>query len=156
MVPAGLTFSIVTVMTKEETIQLAKQIATEHGLSPALVCAVIEQESGWNTWSQRFEPAFYDKYIAPHYPQRTTESIARATSYGLMQVMGATARELGFSDASMVTLCNERTGIYWGCMKLESCLQKSKQDETSALLKYNGGSNKIYPSQVAARKSKYS
>jgi soluble lytic murein transglycosylase-like protein len=34
-----------------EIIDLARRIASAHGLEPALVCAVIEQESAWNPWA---------------------------------------------------------------------------------------------------------
>ena len=39
-----------------EIIDLARHIACEHALDPALVCAVIEQESAWNPWAVRYEP----------------------------------------------------------------------------------------------------
>jgi soluble lytic murein transglycosylase-like protein len=34
--------------TNDQLIALAKQVAARHGLDPVLVCAVIEQESGWD------------------------------------------------------------------------------------------------------------
>ena len=30
--------------------------------------AVVEQESGWNPWAMRYEPAFFSKYVAPLSP----------------------------------------------------------------------------------------
>ena len=36
-----------------EIIDLARHIACEHSVDPALVCAVIEQESAWNPWAVR-------------------------------------------------------------------------------------------------------
>ncbi len=103
-------------------IALARTIAAEHLLDAALVCAICEQESSWNPWAMRFEPAFFARYIAPmlnanvpgnanlpiggqknapegnHAPAKLcpTEAYARAFSWGLMQVMGQVAREHGF------------------------------------------------------------
>src|SRR5690348_7839194 len=89
-------------------IALAQRTAAAHALWPELVCAIVEQESAWNPWALRYEPAFYDRYIAtslavrraatatgtsrldalttPEIPDDPTESRARAFSWGLMQV----------------------------------------------------------------------
>jgi soluble lytic murein transglycosylase-like protein len=32
-------------------VQLAQRAAEAEGLDPALVCAVVDQESGWNPWA---------------------------------------------------------------------------------------------------------
>ena len=52
-------------MTKDALITLAKAKAVEHGLDPALFCALVETESGWNTWAARYEPGFKKRYIDP-------------------------------------------------------------------------------------------
>jgi soluble lytic murein transglycosylase-like protein len=36
-----------------EIVVLARTIASEHGLDPALVCAVVEQESAWDAHAIR-------------------------------------------------------------------------------------------------------
>ena len=48
-------------------VALAQRAAEAERLEPALVCAVVEQESGWNPWAIRYEPAFFAKYVAPLY-----------------------------------------------------------------------------------------
>ncbi len=52
-------------MTREQMIALAKETAARHDLPPELVCAVVEQESGWEPHAIRYEPAFYDRYVLP-------------------------------------------------------------------------------------------
>jgi soluble lytic murein transglycosylase-like protein len=47
-------------------LALAQRAAETEGLDAALVCAVVEQESGWNPWAMRYEPAFFAKYVAPY------------------------------------------------------------------------------------------
>lgn len=77
-------------------MELARKAAEAEGLDPAVVCAVVEQESAWNPWAMRYEPLFFAKYVAPLYTNNkvgATEAYARGFSWGLMQVMGQTARD---------------------------------------------------------------
>lgn len=85
-------------MTESDMIVLAKAAAVAHNLPPALVCAVAEWESGgWQPFAMRYEPAFERRYDPVDATKQPTEHYARAVSWGLMQVMGETARELGFT-----------------------------------------------------------
>ena len=139
----------------ESLIAQAKAKAELYGLDPALVCAVCEQESGWDCWAIRYEPAFYVRYVAKIPDLTDTERQARSTSWGLMQVMGQVARELGFSHRFLAMLCDPEIGLTVGCNKLSKCLAAAGGDEAKGLLRWNGGSNAEYPMQVLARKDKY-
>jgi soluble lytic murein transglycosylase-like protein len=142
-----------------EIIALARQIACELVLDPALVCAVIEQESAWNPWAVRYEPAFLSRYVAPLYTAgklSATEAYTRAMSWGLMQVMGQVAREFGFKEKSLTELCDPATGIEFGCRILAAKLARAKGDVPAALLAWNGGADVNYPAEVLARKRNYS
>src|SRR6202163_936960 len=104
-----------------EIIDLARHIASEHALDPALVCAVIEQESAWNPWAVRYEPGFLSRYLAPLYTAgklSPTEAYTRAMSWGLIQVRGQVAREFGFDGPFLCELCDPATGIDLGCRVL--------------------------------------
>jgi soluble lytic murein transglycosylase-like protein len=137
-------------------VQQAREAAKIVGLDPALVCAVVEQESAWNTWAVRFEPAFFARYIHPAVPSKpTTEQTFDAASFGLMQVMGEVARELGFKGVFLTELCEPIVGLAYGCKKLAACLKATAGDERAALLRYNGGGNAAYADQVLARVSHY-
>ena len=142
-----------------EIIDLARQIASEHGLDPSLVCAVIEQESAWNPWALRYEPAFYEKYIAPQTARGSivdvTESRARAFSWGLMQVMGQVAREHGFDGASLAALCDPAAGLEIGCRVFAAKLTAAEGNVGRALLLWNGAGNQAYPAAVLARAGRY-
>src|SRR5665213_3230992 len=108
-----------------EIIELARQIAGEHSLEPALVCAVIEQESAWNPWAVRYEPGFLSRYVAPLYTAgklSAMEAYTRSMSWGLMQVMGQVAREFGFKEASLVELCDP-------CLSLIHISEPTRQAE---------------------------
>lgn len=142
-----------------EMIDLARQIACEHSLDPALVCAVIEQESAWSPWAVRYEPSFLSRYVAPLYTAgklSATEAYTRAMSWGLMQVMGQVAREFGFKEASLPELCEPATGIEFGCRILATRLSRARGDVPSALLAWNGGADANYPAEVLARQRNYS
>jgi Transglycosylase SLT domain len=79
-------------------------------LDPALVCAVIEQESAWNTNAIRYEPVFRERYLLP-LKLAPTEEVARSMSWGLMQVMGQVARENGFTGEFLSEICVPSVGI---------------------------------------------
>lgn len=138
-------------LTKDQIITAAKGIALQHKIPPAIFLGLIEQESAFNTFSMRFEPAFHVRYEGT---VLDTEHVARATSYGLCQVMGQTARELGYNGPFLSALCDEITGMTYGAKKLANCFSNNRSS-SEALLHYNGGSNKLYPVQVLEKSKKY-
>src|ERR1700756_4719478 len=141
-----------------QLVTLAQNLAEVHGLDPALVCAVIEQESAWNTWAMRYEPAFFAKYVASLYTNNkvsATEAYARGISWGLMQVMGQVARETGFDALFLSALCDPEQGLAVGCKVLRKKFDALAGDTTRGLLAWNGGANPAYPAQVLARKPHY-
>jgi len=141
-------------------LDLAQQAARAHALWPELVCAVVEQESAWNPWALRYEPDFYQRYIEPQVARGAisdrTEAIARACSWGLMQVMGQVARENGFTAASLAALCDPAIGLEIGCRVLAAKLAAAEGNVSRALLLWNGGGNRDYPDTVLARAAYYS
>jgi soluble lytic murein transglycosylase-like protein len=140
-------------MTIDEMKGKAKYYAGLHGLDGALVMAVIEQESNWAPWAIRYEPAFQRRYVEP-LNLGPTETVARSISWGLMQLMGQSAREMGF-NGKMASLCDPDTGIEWGCKHLKGKIESHGGDVTAGLLAWNGGSNHSYPQEVLARKEAY-
>lgn len=140
---------------QQEIIALARQTATARGLDDSLVCAVCEQESGWNPYAYRYEPAFEERYEKNIPNLSDTEREGRGFSWGLMQIMGQTAREFGFANTYLVALSDEATGLEWGCRKLKRCVDNHPNDVSAALEAYNGGSNPNYAAEVLARKPKY-
>ena len=139
-------------------VVLARDAAAARSLDAALVCAVIEQESGWNPWAMRYEPAFFAKYVAPLYTNNrisASEAYARGFSWGLMQVMGQVAREAGFEALFLSALCDPEQGLAVGCKVLRKKFDAMAGDTTRALLAWNGGANPAYAAQVLARRSHY-
>lgn len=154
-------------------IELAQRTAKQFKLPYGLVCAICEVESDWNPVAMRFEPMFFTRYISgkdiakPIQPcNRVTEEIALATSWGLMQIMGATARQVGFDKAYLSELTIPEVGLTYGCRYLLNV--KSKYDSYGLggiISAYNAGKpimdknglwvNQSYVSKVLAAINKY-
>jgi soluble lytic murein transglycosylase-like protein len=139
-------------------IAVARKAAASQSLDPALVCGVVEQESGWNPWAMRYEPLFFAKYVAPLYTNNkisASEAYARGFSWGLMQVMGQVAREAGFDALFLSALCDPEQGLAIGCKILRKKFDVADGDAPRALLAWNGGANPAYAAEVLARKPHY-
>jgi len=122
-----------------------------------VVCGICERESSWNNYAIRYEPGFFSHYIAPLYTANkvgVTEAYARSFSWGLMQVMGQTAREMGY-DGDLPGLCHPETGIEVGCRVLAHKLAVNEGNLQAALQAYNGGGNPDYAAEVMALAEKY-
>ena len=150
---------------------LARTAAAQHTLDPALICAIVEQESAWDPHAIRYEPAFRTRYVAP-LGLPPTEEVARSISWGLMQVMGQVAREHSFTGKSLAALCDPATGLAIGCAVFATKLRSAANDAVSvanegdaasvavnnvehALALWNGGANASYAAQVLARVAHY-
>jgi soluble lytic murein transglycosylase-like protein len=146
------------VSAPSQLLTIARKAAAAQALDPALVCAVVEQESSWNPWAMRYEPAFFTKYVASLYTNNkvsASEAYARGFSWGLMQVMGQVARESGFDALFLSALCDPEQGLAVGCRVLRKKFDVVGADTTRALLAWNGGANALYPVQVLARRAHY-
>lgn len=134
-------------MTAELAILVARA-ARQHGLPPEFVHAIVDVESEGNPWAVRYEPAFFDRYIASNQPRPVapcsfaTELRLRATSFGLMQIMGQVAREVGFDGAFLTALCDPETGLEFGCRHLARLAQRHRADVgwEGVAAAYNAGS----------------
>jgi hypothetical protein len=149
--------------SRDQLISLARAAAAAHSLDPALVCAVVEQESAWNPFAIRYEPGFLARYVAPLFTTgkiSATEAYARSFSWGLMQVMGQVAREHGFGappssssvlgaphavfargnvshnseTASLAALCDPATGLDVGCRVLAHKFATASPHQQSAVI----------------------
>lgn len=139
-------------------LELIRKWAVKYSLDPALVAAVCEQESSWNQWAVRYEPLFFSHYIQPlvntNVIHTMTEAIMRATSWGLGQIMGQVARELGFKGKYLSELCDPEIGLDFCCKKLKMCIDATSET-LAALQTYNGGGNPNYGHEVLARVNHY-
>jgi Transglycosylase SLT domain len=138
-------------MIKSDLEQLARTLAAKFDVPADVLCGMIEREDQGNPWAVRYEPGFLARYVMPQYKAGKldiTETYCRAMSWGPLQIMGETARELGFEGKYLSELCDPPVGIEWGCRKLAACLKRTDGNIDAALEMYNGGSNKNYGGEV--------
>ncbi len=135
-----------------------------------LILAMVFQESGGERYAYRFEPGytyFYNfKAKRPLHANwksdeanrefaltelGVTEFHAQSASWGLLQIMGAVAREYGFSGP-MPELCDPELNIRLGTKYLWIYGHKSgKLSTEQALARYNGSA--IYAAEVLEKYS---
>ncbi len=118
--------------------------SNEWGLEPRLVMeAWVAQESAWDPYATREEPSFFMRYIDPKLVtmprRRRREKWGLATSFGLLQVMGVTAREIGFTGRYLAQLTDPSLGLYFGVQYLLKQRNGGDGSWTQALAAYNGG-----------------
>lgn len=128
-------------------LQLINLKGAYYGVDPHLIMAIIQKESGGNTWATRYEPGS-EKWVTDDYqiichglritPQ--TERQAQMHSWGLGQVMGFTARKIGFKG-HLASLCDREIGINYTCLILND-IKKRYKDLEEIISSYNQGSPK--------------
>lgn len=115
---------------------LITKAARQHGIPSKLLKAIVEVESAGDPWAVRYEPNFRwlwniaedepwkgdtqdDSVPAPAGASEPTERRCQAMSFGLVQIMGATARELGFDGPFLTQLCDPELNLEYGCKYLK-------------------------------------
>lgn len=125
-----------------------KVAAARQGLDPSLVAALIMSETAGDSWRMRFEPTWPyfcrpDEFARQLGITSKTEQTLQRMSYGLLQLMGARARELGFTD-HLPKLCILEAGLAWGCLSLAEMAKRfPKRDDLIAA--HNAGSPRRNP-----------
>lgn len=124
-----------------------------NSISPDLITGIVWVESGGNPFAVRYEPRFFERYIGqkrlngfvPRFVSDDTERNLRATSFGLMQIMGNTAREQGFKREFLTELLDPELNLSIGCHYFSKLLDKADNDTTLALYWWNAGTGREYP-----------
>lgn len=116
--------------------QLIEDAARQSGVPRDLVQAICLVESSMNQWAIRFE-AQYRWLSGNTETMSDTERMGQKTSWGLMQVMGAVARDYGFTGWFPM-LCDPATGLKYGTRHLARFYQRH-QNWPDAIASYNAG-----------------
>lgn len=134
----------------------------KHSIPFELFASLIMRESEGILNAGRFEQSFYLKYVLPHHreglighvpehlPDIASEKIFRGISYGLTQIMGETAREMGFAGDRLFDLFEPDINVEFGGKFFARCMKLSHGDERGALLHWNGGDDEQYHDKVFA------
>lgn len=140
----------------DEIGSLVETFAARYGIPPALLAAIVHVESGGDTWACRHEPGYKwlwdvrenrpyrgDRRMipAPRFVSSETELWQQEASWGLLQVMGATARELGYRGRYIAKLNDPEFGMEFGCRFLQSLQARfGNQGWEAVVVAYNAGS----------------
>ena len=101
-------------------MSLLKDLCVGYEISFPVMAAICETESNWDTHASRYEARF--KYIQD--PVRfaklnkittDTEKNQQMTSWGIAQIMGASARGCGYKGP-LVRLCEPEIGLNYACL----------------------------------------
>ena len=116
--------------------------ADKYNLDRFLVAAIIQTESSGNRCDTRFEKRFKHLYHPEKFAQLNQITVQaeiehQKTSFGLMQIMGSVARELGFKR-NLWNLCNPRMNVELGVKKLKKLSGRHESME-DLIASYNAG-----------------
>jgi soluble lytic murein transglycosylase-like protein len=125
--------------------EFIKDSADRHQVDPALVGAIIMQESSGNPMSYRFEKRCGFLVAPKVYAQKLnisldTEINFQACSWGLMQVMGFRCRELKFDGHLPTLLSDPKLAVEMGVQALKGHSYKYLDDWIAA---YNAGGPRL-------------
>lgn len=126
----------------EEVISVfrgVEQIAKNNQVDPDVILAMIGVESSWNPYARRYEHAADRKLPDPDRPGLDDDIAEDDASYGLMQIMGSTARKLCFRAPDFTNLYDVELNLTFGCKLMSQLLHHSNWNYAVALARYNGG-----------------
>lgn len=137
---------------------LAAAQAKRFGVDPKLVQALVTVESAWDEWAYRYEPAYAYLFKPEDFAKalgisKESERCFQKTSFGLMQIMGAAAREHGFSG-QLGRLFIPETNLEYGIKHLLTLAQRYEKIEDQ-IAAYNAGSAKTDALTGAYRNQRY-
>jgi soluble lytic murein transglycosylase-like protein len=142
---------------------LIEKTSAQRGIDPDIVEAMVLQESQGRAWAWNPEPRyryFWDvkrqapfrtltpaevasKWPPQDFPaltaERDQEWWAQQASWGLLQVMGAVARERGFTGLYLTELSDPALGLTLGCQHYAAMLRLAKGDPWVAVAMFNAG-----------------
>lgn len=142
---------------------LIKQTADTFHLDRRLIAGQVQVESAGNPWAWNPEPQYrYLWDVKLNKPFRALSAAEQSSeipptdfhalvgdpdqewwgqqaSWGLLQLMGAVAREHGFKEKYLPELCDPVVNLSLGCTHLSELVQWAKGNVAQALAAYNGG-----------------
>lgn len=144
-------------------LELLDAACLKFKLDAKLVKAQVQIESGGHPYAFNPEPVYrYLWDVVKKVPFRHVDAMELASkippkdfpsltggkdhewwgqqcSWGLMQIMGAVAREHGFDGLYLSELCDAAVNLDLGCRHLAGLLKWAHGNEEQALAAYNGG-----------------
>ena len=125
--------------------ELIKLYADKYKIDPVFLTALIKVESGFNPLAIRYEINYRWIYKLEEMTKlvgcsKETMLVMQRTSFGLCQLMGANAYELGLKIYATALLSPE-LNLKYACMYLNKIIRaQSLQDTVDIYAAYNAGS----------------
>jgi len=119
--------------------QVLEQTAERFNIPIGLLYGICKQESSFIATAIRWEPGFYHRYIKPRKDIPFEEAVGQAHSFGLMQIMGSTARWMGYKK-DLTGLWQPIINLNYGCKYFAKLVKKYNGNLKDAIAAYNAGS----------------
>ena len=137
---------------------LVRSIAKAHGVDDDFVCGLVKTESHWNEYAVRYEnhwKYFVDptKYAHMNGITMETETVLQKISWGLPQVIGGKARELGY-DGPLTELVRPEVVMPYACLFMKKLYDRYKSYDYVAAA-YNMGTPILDPKTGKFRNQHY-
>lgn len=140
-------------MEKQEIVlvvdikKIAKIKSQKYDIPLNLILAIASIESRSYPYALRYEPGYFKRYVsqAPEtygYTSMETERRALAMSWGSMQIMGGTARMMGFKGVSLAELVDPEVNLEFSVKYLAHLRDKyyAEHGWEGVIAAYNAGS----------------
>lgn len=116
---------------------------SRYPVDPLLLAALVRAESSFNPRARRHEPEYQRRYVTGSSRWEPARRLGwsdeqLATSWGLTQVLGATAWSMGWHEPPAAIL-DPATNLTLGAKYLHQRLERYDGDVKRALIAYNGG-----------------
>lgn len=113
-----------------------------------VIMAIIEVESSFNPFAIRYEPHYRwlykpEEFYRLYTSTEETEIILQKCSIGLMQVMGAVFRELGYRKPLTMLFTDISAQIHYGIKHFSRFYIKYGRNIPYAVASYNAGSPRM-------------
>lgn len=144
-------------MLSNEVIGLIKAETARKALRLDLVIALVQMESSGNPQAMRYESKYMDYVKVQFFAEKfrisqETEKNLQKFSYGLGQLMGGTARRIGF-QGHLTELLKPEINLTWMCDLLSKICHEYIQLEDQIAV-YNGGPRAV-ASKIQNEKKMY-
>jgi len=121
-----------------------QKVSKKFDINPKIIASIVMQESGGDACATRYENHYRwllnpEVYAVKNRITVETETMQQKTSWGLMQIMGGVARELGY-EGPLVGLCRPEINLHYGIKKLLQLKGKYSENLNDVFAAYNAGS----------------
>lgn len=159
--------------TYEQLRIMVADEAQRYGLDERLMVAIITVESGWKPWASHFESNYkrvrnLANYAAASGVSIDTERQHQRTAFGLMQIVGGTARALRDPRIGrngevvympfvgpLTRLYDPKVNLHWGAIHLRQLVDRYPNSQTAQIAAWNAGGAYRTRDRTGARRGPY-